>query len=564
MLRTSGTVQMSRCVLPHLKVPLQKGVSASQLNGTHGEFTCSDDVKPSVISNGPYKGMTKAQKKKAKKKEEKKIVIKEVEKQVVRAPPPRVVPLDEAAHNVRELIEAILLQRKPYVLPRYAGAYVAPHQYRWKKQITLDSDLKLRTAFLITNDLNGLLHTGTAEYTDAVMEDKAYSSYPGVAVQYPLTTICQDSSLELLGGSEFIKSSSLPVGGYVHWSRNTNKFVPGFKYYPGTWNNAPSKLKASFYNTQNPPVGSVTFTLGSVHNGIVAPAITRTQAIVSGVNAYDFATDPGFSAFATEMSDYSGWYLTYAFTAVQNESYGNYLGIEIAEMVVASPMVWRTESLWQLMTDSEIAQAQYYKASRHNVTGNAVTLTNTTAPIYKGGTIYAARLPGNSYEKIGGTLNDVIKVISCQTDHVLESSSLEFGMHYSFTPEKIQDWLFERDVKLDPFAGNPENIPFCAVAIDATGISGGSPTLTFTGIVSVEYLTVDPSNWKVSSPSNSAIFDAVLNALASENCLSENPDHLDHIAKVVRRVMTSDNMKYALKSLVQAGVKVAPFVLSML
>jgi hypothetical protein len=446
---------------------------------------------------------------------------------------------------------------------------VAPHQYRWKKALALSDPAQFKTSLLITNDLEAILAVGQAETADVTIPFGTYNYSPGVSATYPVGNIALDYDLLLSNGKQY-KSSSLATAGYSHWSNSKSNFVPGFKYYPGHFAaETADPAVLSFYNVSN-AIGNISYIAGTVVGGEPAQTISHTTALVDGVNNYDLSTDANWAAWntAATSANSEGFYFCVALSVTNGnyrQGYGSYIGLQLGPIELATPITWTRYSLWELMAEGEVAAVQFAKASRHNVTGNIVTLTNTTAEIYKGGSIYAARLPGNSYTEMGATNDDVIRIVSSQVDHVLESSELSKGMSYSFTPEKIQDWLFERTRINDPYQGNPENIPYCAVALDATGIDTSAiPTFVLTGVVSIEYLTTDPSNYKVSSPSQSAIFDAVLNALAVENCVSCNPDHWDHLKGVVDKVMNSENVKYALRSIISTGVKVAPFVLSML
>lgn len=492
------------CCLPDLRASFSgtvlsvldepTGASAargSQLNGTHGEFTCSDDVK--VFQSGPYKGMTPAQKRKVKKNEANKTEKKtQINITLPKRIPPRQdkqseVGLSEAASNIRELVSAILLQDKPYVLPRPAGAFVAPHQYRWKKQISLDDPTKFRTGFLFTNNLDGILHIGQKSVSDHTVASGTYgSNEPGIATTYPGgVLISSDATMAFTDKSAF-KASTIPMSTGVHWSNNKRQFVPGRKYYPGVWSANPTNMTASLYSVGGAGA-NLTITLTRFNKAFQATnVLSNTMVLANNNNSYNFTTHAQWATFCTSMAlaDTLGFTVGYLLDQTVHQGYGNHLSLKVEGLEIASPLTWTSYSLWDLISEGAIAKAQYEKASRHNVTGNAITLTNTTAELVKGGSIYAARLPGNSYSEIGGTLDDLVRVISCQVDHVMASSELKTGMHYSFTPEKLQDWLFERPVEKDPYAGDPTNIPYCAAVIDASGIDPNStPTFMLTGIV---------------------------------------------------------------------------------
>jgi len=467
------------------------------------------------------------------------------------------------------LVEAILTQNCPYALPRPAGAYVAPHQFSWEKVIQLDTAAKLKTALLVSNNLDNILSIGQpAVGATTIPANTTVISMNQVSV--PQGSVCYDASLPL-GNNQVFKTSTLPlVAGYSHFSSSTNKFAPGFKYYPGTVA-LMNPVTLTFYNASG-NAGALTLTAGHVTGG--APVTDITHNIVVAANpalySYDLSTDPGWAAFIAALGAAQGFWFAWAF-APTNGNMSQPYGFNVSESftgntILNSPLIWTKYALWDLMADGVVAYAQFQKSARHNVTGQIMTLTNTTSELIKGGSVFAARLPGDTYGDLGNSVDEIISIVSSQVHHKLKSCDLARGMSYSFTPEKLQDWLFERNSNFDPYNGNPENIPYCAIALDATnsGLNNGNPTFTLTGTVSVEYLTTDPSNWFVSSPSIEPIFDAILNALAQENCLSHNPDHIAHLKGVVKRVMTSDNMKYALKTMIGAGIKAAPFILSLL
>lgn len=545
MLRgVADTYNHTAWTVPVKNVCLQEAVLAPQLNGSHGEYTGEDDL-------------TKDNPKKTKKKNTNKVSV------VVNNAPSGVA--SAASVNVEKLVSAILLQDKPYVLPRYTGAPVAPHQYRWQKQLSLDSADLYKTGFIFSNDPDKVLQIGQATSTDNAILAGSYNSDPGVVANWPSSRIYMDQNLPLIG-NHTLKSTIFNEAG-LHWSNSSRKFVPGAKYYPCMWGpDDPVKFESVIYNTSG-KVATCIARLECISDGVAGYTLSIQSDLASNGNTtFDFAAHANFDVFCDHMRQPNrGFAVSYFLSTPVQMNYGATYGIAVGNILLSTPFTWRHYSLWNLISDGAVAKAQYEKASRYNVTGNAITLTNTSSNYVKGGSIYAARLPGNSQGSLGGTLDSMIKVISSQTHHVLRSPSLETGMHYSFTPEKIQDWLFERSPDDSPYDGDPQNIPYCAAVIDATGVQVGAvPTFILTGIMSIEYLTVDPSNWIVNSPANSMIFDALLTGLASQNCLSENPDHFANVKRLVRKIMTEDNMKVALKTMVNAGVKIAPFVLSLL
>lgn len=544
MRRSTAEALNSAWTAPAKSACLQEAVPASQLNGSHGEYTNEDD-----ISVDPKK-------KTKKNKNTNKVSV------VINNSPSGVSSV--ASKNVEDLVSAILLQDKPYVLPRYTGAPVAPHQYRWQKQLSLDDPALYKTGFIFSNDPENILQIGQEIQGQGTIKAGSYNSDPGVVSNWPNTFLFVDQTLLLNDG--ILKSSTFPGVG-MHWSNSSKRFVPGAKYYPCKWGSTqPTKFHGVIYNTSGVSA-SIQARLSVISGGQISYTISVTVLIGNGGNTFDFDNHADFTDFCTEMQKPTtqGFALAFVLSSPIQMNYGATYGMDIGDVELENPFTWKRYSLWNLISDGAVAKAQYEKASRYNVTGNAVTLTNTSSNYVKGGSIYAARLPGNSQSSLGGTIDSMIRVISSQTHHVLRTPSLETGMHYSFTPEKIQDWLFERSPEESPYDGDPHNLPYCAAVIDATGVQAGAvPTFIITGVVSIEYLTVDPSNWIVNSPANSMIFDALLTGLAAQNCLSENPDHFANVRRLVKKIMTEDNMKIALRTMINAGVKVAPFVLSLL
>jgi hypothetical protein len=490
-------------------------------------------------------------------------------------PPVESSSMRDTSQAVSDLLECILLQTGPYTLPRPAGTYVAPHQYSWTKSLTLDSAAKLKGAFLITNDPMAVLHLGAQSGTDDVVPaGTGFSSEPGEAITYPPnSTIVLDYDMKFASGKTY-KTSRLAAPGYTHWSNSDKKFVPGFKYYPGVIAGDPEPTL--IFNNPSKQPGSVSFIAGYVNlNDEIVTSFTEVtpMIVVSPFNtSYDLNTNAAYAAWlaaAQDSTQSKGFFFAVGlnFTASAYESYGNHIGLDlIADLKITTPFSWSTYSLFELMGEGAVAEIQFLKANRYNVTGNHVVFSNNSAQLIKGGNIFGARLPGNSFGSLPGTPDALTALISTQSHHKMVSTQLAQGLSYSFTPEKIQDWLFERGPIDDPYGGDPQNIPYLAAVYDASaaGVDQGFPTFTFTGKLSLELLTTDPSNYFFPSHSNQPIFDAVLNSLASQNCVSENPDHIAHIKNVIRSVMTSDNIKYALRTIVSAGIKVAPFALALL
>jgi len=481
-------------------------------------------------------------------------------------------------NNITEFLNALLLQDKPYVLPRYAGAYVAPHQFTWKQNFNLNTAQSLYGAFIITNDPDNYLITSTPNDTSAITPGAAEIT-PAIAIVWPSGVNITESVPFQLEDGTFTKMAVSQTGVTgVFYDASVEKFVPGTSYYPGVYTlpTAATTVMGTMTNT-NGVAGNVMFKFGyinlagqSVQSGSATSALSN---VAHSTVSYDYTTNANWAAHvaivANSTLSMGMWFaISIVPTAgVYQQGPAAYFAVFLNGATVTASLVWTSQSLWSLLPNGgAAAKLQYDLAVRHNVTGQNVVFSNNSAELIKGGNIYAARLPGNSFNQLPGTLQGISDILNSQVHHALKASDLAKGVSYSFTPEKLQDWLFERSVSVSPYDGNAENIPYFVCVYDASSIVLGSsvPTLTLKGAISIEYLSTDPSNFYVSSPSNSILFDAILNALACQNCVSENPEHLKNIKNVIKKVLTSDNLKMAIRLMIQAGVAVAPMVMSLL
>jgi hypothetical protein len=478
--------------------------------------------------------------------------------------------------NIRELLNAILLQNKPYALPRPVGAYVAPHQLPWKFDLTLRTPSSLQGAFVITNDPDNFLLLSTAGLSDIIPPGN-YVRLEVEAVADPPNNACLFQDDIITEGGNVIHPELATIGfTNDYYNISSQRYVPGTKFLPGNYDFSlfvAGDLTLSINNAENGAVESF-YGYGHVSsvNGDVIQDGSASIALASGASTYDLFTDPGFVAFkAIAINPALSKGIWFAIgTSNGHGSYIMNVGVSYIltlglPLPITTPVSYVSHSIWSLLPNQGLAsKAQFDSAARYNVTGNHVVFSNNTAEILSGGNIYAARLPGNSFVNIPSSFLGLTDVINSQTHHHLISTSLSKGCAYSFTPEKTQDWLFDR--VQTPQVANRDNCPYFVCVYDASSLnlSGAFPTFVLKGVMSIEYLSTDVSQFYVSTPSNSILYDALLNALACENTVSENPDHLKNIASVVKNVMTSDNIKMVMKLLVQTGIKVAPMVLSLL
>jgi hypothetical protein len=481
-------------------------------------------------------------------------------------------------HNekvVRDLVQAICAGTTPFTLPRPCGAFVAPHAYRWEKSIAMDEIAfpSKKMAFVLTNDPNQILQVGTPVGATETVAPGTYADYPGVGTSYITGAAKYYCSEDLvLEDGRKLKSTTLDQPGYIYSASNF-KFMPSARYYPCVIGAAADPQPEYVFKNPSNRAGTLIAVLGYVDlAGIPHDVVTvgptafsdGTQSAPFSALAVPYAT---WLAAVRDVNTSKGFYIYYVldFTSSTYETAGNAIGFKVSEFALETLFSWFTYSLWQLIGNADVAKKQFETAQRYNVTANTLLFQNLTSLLNKGGAIYAARFPGNSFGTLPHALDELQAKISSQVHHCLEGAQLELGLNYFFTPEKLQDWLFERDVSKDPYSGDPENIPYLVVVVDASNTgTGGIPTFNFLGRCHLEYLTDDVSNYFFSTPGSGPVFDALTTELAKMNGISPNETHIEHIKNTVSRVMSSDNVKYVIKSMAHAGIKLAPFVLSAL
>lgn len=222
----------------------------------------------------------------------------------------------------------------------------------------------------------------------------------------------------------------------------------------------------------------------------------------------------------------------------------------------------KTLSLWEMLgnvTGSETSREQYYHAERYSITGFSALLRNTTASQYKSGSIVAAQLPGGSEHLVPGDPETAYRFIASYNDPKTHSGQLNKGLHWFFSPEKVQDWFFR------PTEDNLGERPFLAVAWSGVAANdlANMLGLTLDLRINIELLTTDISLMKfMPSPDLSRLFDLYITMVNAHNSVGENPDHKAKIRKIVQSIMSSPYTKAALKAAIAAGKVVVPLALA--
>jgi hypothetical protein len=466
--------------------------------------------------------------------------------------------------EVAEYIYHYLLQDTLMVLPRPVGGAVAPHRYHFNLEKNVAPGT--RGAFLATNDPDGIIWEGEIS-PDITYNGLGLDISMSQSTTAPPGVLSMDTTINV--GTNKVKTSTATSGTLaVHYSNTDKKFVPGLKYYPGGWNFTSDAVAFEIKNTSTAaitptyyygivqPTGNAVL-YGSFSGSAIAADATGSTAVP--VNA-SWAT---FKTAAADSTQSKGIWFGFSFTGANYLYSGARYSVLIDEVEHLGPTIWYKHSLWDNIEKGVNSKQQFDSAARHCMTGLRCTFSNTTPELSKGGNIYGAKLPGNSYQDLPGDYETLRKLLTSQPVNAMDSHLLAEGASYSFCPEKQQDWEFVPRYEEDPVLGNANNLPYFACCYDATSIASVS-TFVFDVACSMEYLTTDPSNLFFQSHANANFYFALLNELSMHSCVGHNPDHFDKMKAIAKKICTSDNIKMVLSGMISAGVKIAPLALSLL
>lgn len=476
----------------------------------------------------------------------------------------------EIEETTVDLVSAILKQDKTYVLPRAIPTIVAPHNINFSKPFIPDVDpasgnVKTAVVFRPDPDLF-MLYTSQGAVTTSnwqITQEVDFSFTPSSNI------ISLDPDILAPNVVRAFKTNSGLQG--KHFSSQDNRLKDGITGYQGEWTIPAADLAMKIYN---PLPTDITIAAVAGHVNGSGAAVLDYETVGTVCTAKSITSIPllhlaaGFIAWQNALVDpaNAGMWLGFQCAGLETTvTSGFQASIDLVGVTRSASVVWNTRSIWDFIDPGSAAnsRAQFNSASRFVVSGFTVLVQNTTVMLNKGGNIYAARLPGDY--RLDGTVDNIISTITSQKHHILHSADLALGANLPWTPEKVQDWLFQQHPDQDPYNGNPLNKPFIAMAFDFTGITPGTtPTLNFQGGFSMEYLTTDASNTFVRSPCNPELFELLAAELSIQEVFSENPQHLSQIKDVIKKVITSDGFKKFAYTAINAGVKAAPFVLSLL
>lgn len=464
--------------------------------------------------------------------------------------------------DFKHYVTNILKVEENFLLPR-VGTTVAPHRYNVSFPVTPPNPLGNPTvngAIAVFPNPNRLLLVSSPgqNITDSPLVGGSLGIAP--AYNIPVGGIYMLNTTLLMQGQNIV-SASVPYAGSFSLD-GTNILNNTLSYYPGSWTipNANLSMTVSWFAASI----NVQVVVGHL-DGSNTPVIDGTGTNTP-LTAFNVTTVPmpavDFGAWIANAAAGNGIFIGLQFPNGGNFGYFDYIGMYLNNFTLTQGLQWTPYSLWQLIVDDlGSSKIQFNGASRVSITGLSFLFENTTPMLNAGGDIYGARLPGNSL-KIPGSINQLTSRIQSQVHDVMRTHKLINGLHWSYTPEKVQDWLFYPPTNYSDPAFNA-SFPYLVMTYFAPIIAGANPTFNISINIMMEYITLDPTNTFIKSPHTPGLFEALLESLSNAETLGENPSHLQKISDIVKRCVTSDTFKCLAQSLIQAGVKVAPQVLSM-
>lgn len=454
---------------------------------------------------------------------------------------------------VGKLVKNFMMPEHSHAIPRIVPTKVGIKNYRGMVNVPV-ADKQNNTAFVVKPDPEQMLSIHIN--VDAVELEPWVAPVPlksGTA-----GTITLDADMTPLDGSPPIKAATAVGIPGQHYSKSQGQIVDGFKYFTG-----------AFVMSQNYWV----LTLGKAPTGgdigkvitfsIDAVNLTNNKFTLQNITSDEITLVDGQSSYPIVPSNIAvGGSAGVAFSLILQESLAatfSSLNIQYTQNYNRTAgRSWQTWSLWDIIgIKYKTPKEQHYNADKYVITGLNCLLKNATAELYKSGSINAARFPGG--HQVPDFLPSIESEISSYNGGPKYSAGdLTKGMDWFFTPEKLEDLQFNKK------PGDIADDPYMLAYMRWSDTADTLPTFTMYFWVNIEYLSTDPSMTYMTSPSVFGLYEGFVSALVGVDPFTENPEHLKHIARQVKKVLTSPQIKSVARFAISTGVKLAPLVLALI
>jgi hypothetical protein len=352
-----------------------------------------------------------------------------------------------------------------------------------------------------------------------------------------------------------IRPELFPVNGYGYVAEN-GQYVSGFIcIFRGV---AMTDGEFIFDYRREGSSGNQTLRILNVDGCITEQQFDAAPILSTNTVAY---VDGQWGSSAVLPVDFTVHDIAFVYVGATTQAHEARLSISNAD--TTSQWVHDDYSLWELVGSvegSDTIEKQYNGAQRYAITGLSALLSNTSAGAYKSGSLVAAQLPGGSEYLVPTTGEEMYRFIASYNDPKTFQGQLNKGVHWFFSPEKIQDWFYtstREDI--------PNVKPYLAIAWSGVAVNdlANMLGLTLNVRVNIELLTTDVSVIKFSPSADlSRLMDLYLTLVSAHNPIGENPNHKDKIKKIVSKILSDPATKRLINEMKSAGRTLIPLALS--
>lgn len=479
--------------------------------------------------------------------------------------------LKSMENDLNDFVQNLLTVDKPFVLPRAVRTWVAPHKFDYKFPV-IPAASSTKGALIVRPAFDAFLQTAEVGTSAAI---PFVLNQPKLSFAWDSNSqgsgISQDVPIEV--GGVAIKSTTQTSNGFTHFSESSKSLKSGFKAYEGTFTISPADM---VIRTDNPDNATMTWNLHFLSLPPAVGAYPNFDYTIAGSSAGNSvgtitATSANLASWRSNVLAGRGFAIVFEVTnpgTIGRVPLHFTLQLTGPTITVGSAVLWKNYSFWELSPSSgALLQQQFILASRHCTTGLRATFSNCSNQFAKGGQIWAAQLPGNSYSDLPGTIDGLKAFLGERQNNNLKGVDLSEGASWSYTPEKIQDWFFQEKAIDDPYNGNPLDLPYFALAYDLSGVlgtAGYQAVFDLNGAIMVEYITVDTSSFTTLPPSDVVgLLQHLLMELPAHNHVTSNPHHLREIAKSAMNFVKSPAGREVLSKIGKLGMSLAPLLLAL-
>jgi len=234
---------------------------------------------------------------------------------------------------------------------------------------------------------------------------------------------------------------------------------------------------------------------------------------------------------------------------------------EAAKPTLVSPARWRQYSIFDLLGDAgKVLSDEIATVSKGACTQANLRFTDFVAELNKNGTISATQVPASSLKYFPSNVERCIEAIDNLgiPEYSWKSHPEPKGLSYVTHFDNPSEWERKPSKYLTSLGQNLDDIETPCMVL-ATDFSGGvSPTthaIKVVGSINYEWETTSLAFDLRFPPSNFSRFnEAYFEAITRECPFTENPTHLQEIARKIERVMKHPLTKFVVKTIGEVGV----------